>query len=198
LSIPQNTSNSISCGLLKTLLYQFRFKTASIARQPSLILYSYDVTTGVVVDIGEQLSIVPVIDEYIVENALISLPIGAKQIREHLAKAFSSQTNGAYSFTSPIEELLLRYACSQACYVALDYEKETNNPGSPDSAIGFGQFNIGNELDSKVKVDSTARFQATEGLFKPKRWNLEIKGIHQLIHDAIQQSPIDSRRILYR
>lgn len=34
----------------------------AIARQPSLILYSYDVTTGVVVDIGERLSIVPVID----------------------------------------------------------------------------------------------------------------------------------------
>jgi actin-related protein len=44
----------------------------------------------------------------------------------------------------------------------------------------------------------SARFHATEGLFKPKRWGLEIKGIHQLINDAIQLSPIDSRRTLFR
>ena len=37
-------------------------KNVSIVRQPSLVLYSYDVTTGVVVDLGEHFSIVPVID----------------------------------------------------------------------------------------------------------------------------------------
>lgn len=38
------------------------FKGAAISRQPSLVLYAYDVATGVVVDIGDCINIVPVID----------------------------------------------------------------------------------------------------------------------------------------
>lgn len=35
---------------------------AAISRQPNLILYAYDVATGVVVDIGDCLNIVPIVD----------------------------------------------------------------------------------------------------------------------------------------
>lgn len=47
--------------ILKVLKFVL-FKGAAISRQPSLILYAYNVATGVVVDIGDCVNIVPVID----------------------------------------------------------------------------------------------------------------------------------------
>ncbi|VDK72641.1 unnamed protein product [Anisakis simplex] len=47
------------------------------------------------------------------------------------------------------------------------------------------------------QVDS-ARFTAPEGLFQPKRWGLDIKALHQLVFEAVQLAPIDSRKTLLR
>lgn len=47
------------------------------------------------------------------------------------------------------------------------------------------------------KVNS-ARFTAPEGFFKPKRWGLDTKALHEHIYEAVQSSPIDSRKILLR
>lgn len=108
------------------------FQGAAITRQPSLILYAYDVTTGVVVDIGDRLNIVPVIDGlcgfsearhlfaeilllsgYVVESAICSIPYGATQVREALRTTLCSNNKGLYSFQSPIEKLILRYVLEQ-------------------------------------------------------------------------------------
>jgi actin-related protein len=101
LSIPQSIPSVFITELLNTLIKGLRFKAASVARHPSLILD--DVTTGVVVDIGERLNIVPVIDEYIVENAIISLPFGAQQIRDSLQKRLGERNNGVCAFNSAVE-----------------------------------------------------------------------------------------------
>lgn len=44
----------------------------------------------------------------------------------------------------------------------------------------------------------SCRFASTEGLFKPKKWGLDISGLHQLVFQSVQNAPIDSRRNLYR
>jgi len=194
LSIPQNIPNVFTSDLLNILLTVHNFKAASIARQPSLILYSYDVTTGIVVDIGERLNIVPVIDEYIVENAIVSLPFGAQQIRDSLRQNLKQRNNGLYSYQSPVEHTLLRYIVEQVCYVSTDSEDDDHEPSK---AVDLSGFKLASGMENKITVDES-RFHATEGLFNPKKWSLEIKGLHQLIHNAIQLSPIDSRRTLYK
>ncbi|VDK64582.1 unnamed protein product [Onchocerca ochengi] len=62
LSIPQNIPTALIADLLKIILEEMCFQGAAISRQPSLVLYAYDVATGVVVDIGDCVNIVPVID----------------------------------------------------------------------------------------------------------------------------------------
>lgn len=98
-------------------------------RQPSLILYSYDVTTGVVVDLGEHFSIVPVIDgalfrlppiyfihsaffvlEFVVDDAVQPIPFGAQHLREQIAKNVNLQQAFGLLGESPlIRELLLKF-----------------------------------------------------------------------------------------
>lgn len=209
LSIPQDIPSSFVADFMRTFLQsEFGFQGVAIARQPSLILYSYDVTTGVVVDIGERLSIVPVIDEYIVENAIVSLPFGAQQIRACLRRRLRDMNNGLAQataaitgFNSVLEQILLRCLVEQTCYVVGDYDEESKEGlknGALENVVAFDQNEIPNGVDANFKVDNVSRFHATEGLFKPKLWGIEMNGIHRLVHEAIQQCPIDSRRTLYR
>ena len=62
LTVPQNAPTSMIGELLKVLLKDMRVPAAGVARHPCLVLYAYDVTTGVVVDIGDRLNIVPIVD----------------------------------------------------------------------------------------------------------------------------------------
>jgi len=104
-------------------------------------------------------------------------------------------------YNTTLEQLVLRYISEQVCYVAGDYGEESAESmknGALENAVIFDASEVPPGMDNSFRVDNTTRFHATEGLFKPKMWNLEMKGIHQLIHDAIQQCPIDSRRTLYR
>lgn len=62
LSVPQNAPIAMVGDVMRTLLADFGVRGVFVSRQPFLILYAYDVTTGVVVDFGDRLNIVPVID----------------------------------------------------------------------------------------------------------------------------------------
>ncbi|KAK6054195.1 Actin [Cooperia oncophora] len=172
-----------------------QYKGAAITRQPSLILYAYDVTTGVVVDIGDRLNIVPVIDGYVVESAICSIPYGATQVREALRTTLCSKNKGLYSFQSPIEKLILRYVLEQTSYVPEDYTKEEKT--SKEVNISLDRFDPLPGMPTKFSIDNS-RFLCTEGLFRPKKWGLDTKGLHELVHEAVIMSPIDSRRTLYR
>jgi actin-related protein len=35
-------------------------------------------------------------------------------------------------------------------------------------------------------------------MFAPKRWSLDCQGVHKLLYGAIQTTPMDSRRSLYK
>ncbi|CEF59898.1 Actin, alpha cardiac muscle 1 [Strongyloides ratti] len=198
LSLPQNIPPILLGDILKLLLDQGYFNGVSVTRQPSLILYSYDVTTGVVVDIGERLNIVPVIDGYIVDNAVINLPYGALQIEDCLRVKLNETNEGFYSFQGPVERMILRYLMEQACYVSNNYDKEVKNCGENENVeVSLDDFEPTSNMKTKFLINAS-RFIATEGLFKPSRWGIEGKGLHQLINDAVQLSPIDSRRTLYK
>lgn len=147
-----------------------------------------------------------------VESAIVSIPYGAVQIREALRQNLSKTNNGLHSLHSPVEELILRYAMEQTCYVATDYEAEVKKVEASEDAVNTSvdisafkplkemttQFTVSPLSSlSSYQIDSS-RFIATEGLFKPKRWGLDTKGLHQLVFDSVQQSPIDSRRTLFR
>uniref|UniRef100_A0A0N5BCK6 PH domain-containing protein n=1 Tax=Strongyloides papillosus TaxID=174720 RepID=A0A0N5BCK6_STREA len=198
LSLPQNIPPTLLGDILKLLLDEGYFNGVSITRQPSLILYSYDVTTGVVVDIGERLNIVPVIDGYIVDNAVINLPYGALQIEDSLRVKLNETNEGFYSFQGPVERMILRYLMEQTCYISNDYDHEVQNCKDNDNVeVSLEEFDPTPNMKTKFSVNAS-RFIATEGLFKPNRWGIEGKGLHQLINDVIQLSPIDSRRTLYK
>ena len=61
-STPGNFSDKIKEQFMDILVNRFNVIGANIVNQTLLALYSYNSTTGVVVDVGERLEIVPVTD----------------------------------------------------------------------------------------------------------------------------------------
>ena len=61
-STPGNFSDNIKEQFMNMLINNFRVKGANIMNQSLLALYSYNATSGIVVDVGERLEIVPVTD----------------------------------------------------------------------------------------------------------------------------------------
>nr|CAD2158777.1 unnamed protein product [Meloidogyne enterolobii] len=201
MSIPEYMDIEAASDILKMLLDKsFGFRNVGIVRQPSLVLYSYDVTTGVVVFIGEHFSIVPIIDEFVVQDAVnLILPYGAKQIRDKLRTKLdlkgwlnaldSSSTNSS----ATVEELLLRFLVEKCCFVAANGYDSERQKGSKEMVVELPGTSL------SLKVDGEIGFSAPEGIFKPSLWGKEsLAGLHQLVHEAIQRCPIDSRRPLYR
>ena len=61
-STPGNFSDNIKEQFMNMLINNFLVKGANIMNQSLLALYSYNATSGIVVDVGERLEIVPVTD----------------------------------------------------------------------------------------------------------------------------------------
>uniref|UniRef100_A0A1I8BJD3 PH domain-containing protein n=1 Tax=Meloidogyne hapla TaxID=6305 RepID=A0A1I8BJD3_MELHA len=186
--------------LKKFLLYGLsNLQNVGIVRQPSLVLYSYDVTTGVVVFLGDHFSIVPIIDEFVVQDAVnLILPYGAKQIRDKLRtkldlKGWLNALNIANTSTATVEDLLLRFIAEKSCFIAPNGYEAESQKGCKEMTVELPGTTL------SLTVDRESRFSAPEGIFKPNIWGKEsVAGLHQLIHEAIQRCPIDSRRPLYR
>ncbi|GMR48057.1 hypothetical protein PMAYCL1PPCAC_18252, partial [Pristionchus mayeri] len=83
----------------------------------------------------------------------------------------------------------------QTAFVSQDPQEESGKAASV--TVSLAPFNPLPSMPKSLLVDNS-RFMATEGLFAPKKWNIEGKGLHHLIHESIQNSPIDARRVLYR
>ncbi|KAF8373042.1 hypothetical protein PRIPAC_79471, partial [Pristionchus pacificus] len=194
-SLSQNIPSVLIEDIMKILLEDIHFQAAAVTRQPSLVLYAYDVSTGVVVDIGDKLSIIPVVDGYMVESGIVSLPHGGKQMQNCMRRQLAQSNQGVYGHDNIIDSLLLRNVMEETSFVSQDAQEESVNCKSV--TISLSPYNPISTMPSSLTIDKS-RFMAIEGLFTPNKWNIEGKGLHQLIHESIQNSPIDARRVLYR
>ena len=62
LSTPQKLGDNMKGSLMKILLEQFQIRGICMVPQALLALYSYNSTSGVIVDIGERMDILPIYD----------------------------------------------------------------------------------------------------------------------------------------
>lgn len=94
-----------------------------------------------------------------------------------------------YLFNTSADFENVRIMKEKLCFVSKDYENDLKS----------SNFEVDYELPngSVIKVGNE-RFQCCEALLKPSMVGLEFEGVHTLIHDTIQDCPIDIRRRLYK
>ena len=193
-TVPDTERAELAEALLSTV---FQFQGILFQEQALLSLYSYNTTAGVVVDIGDHIDIVPVIDGYSIEGAIHRLPFGGNAITEYLTKLL---TASGIRYFSETETYINRFIKEDACIVSLNFVEDCRNceskPALYSHQINVDRFQLPDHRKAIV-IDDT-RFKATEGLFTPGLWGKDVTGLHDLVWKAIQACPIDQRKLMLR
>ena len=198
MTVPPTTPEQERAELAEALMGAvFQFQSILFQEQALLSLYSYNTTTGLVVDIGDHIDIVPVIDGYAIEAGIHRLPFGGNAITEYLTKLLTAK---GIRYFSETETYINRFIKEDACFVSLDYVKDCETcearPAVYSHQINVDRFQLPDHRKAIVVDD--ARFKATEGLFTPGLWGKDVTGLHDLVWKAIQACPIDQRKLLLR
>ncbi|KAH3766576.1 actin subfamily protein [Pelomyxa schiedti] len=159
-----------------------------IANPAVLSLYSLGLFTGLVVDCGNRLQIVPVIDGHVIEEAVYKLKRGVAGLTEHMARLLTRK-GYFFNMASAMQTDTVRKLKESVCYVALEPEKEL--------ARKEREILMNYTLpDGKVVTVGQERFLCPEVLFKPNDIGLDVPGIHTSLCDCVNRCPIDYRKEL--
>lgn len=63
---PTNFNNQVTSKFMEIFFETFKVRAVSMVSQTLLALYSYQVDTGIVVDIGEKIEILPIIEGWLI------------------------------------------------------------------------------------------------------------------------------------
>ncbi|KAF2365593.1 Pleckstrin domain [Trinorchestia longiramus] len=200
ISVPRVLNQHTQSELIKILFEKFGVKGVNITHQSILALYAYNATSGIVVDIGERMDIIPVTDGYIIDGGVSRVPYGGYRILDHL-RQFLHMRN--VSLVNDVESYVIRHVLESACYCAQHYNTEkarcSKNPENFEKSVSLQEFfsNLAQCPYESVELDF-GRFQATEGIFNPDAWGLDHPGLHKLVHKAIQECSMDIRKEMSR
>jgi len=192
-TVPDQERNKLAELLLET----FAFSGLYFQEQAILALYSYNTTSGIVVDIGDHVDVIPVIDGYTIEAGITRLPFGGNAITENFSKLITSK---GLRYFSETEMYINRFIKENLCFVSQDYADDCAKcdaaPSVYTRAVDVDRFQLPDHR--KVVALDNALFRAPEGLFNPGIWGKDILGVHEFVWKAIQACPIDQRKELSR
>ncbi|EDQ92194.1 uncharacterized protein MONBRDRAFT_17728 [Monosiga brevicollis MX1] len=193
---PQFTSDRERAKIAEVLFETYNVPALYMKHQALLSMYSYNATTGVIVDIGDRLDIIPLDSGYVIEKGVTKMRLGGGFISESLTRMMSE---AGHRFFSPVEHYVGRYVKERLAYVARDYYQSAQDDDK--GLIDAGHVDVRRfALPDGTKTFSLAgqRFRCAEGLFQPVLWGKDVPGLHDLVYNAIMSSPIDMRKALSR
>ncbi|XP_070576743.1 uncharacterized protein [Ptychodera flava] len=171
-----------------------------IQEQSIFALYSYNTTTGVIVDVGEHINVVPVVDGFVLEGGVSRLYYGGRESSDHLNRLLTESGYKSYKYSTQAETFIPRFLKEKVCYVAQDFDAEMSQCGQDaglfTATVDLEPYDLPDQTKS-MTFDS-ARFRCCEGLFNPGMWGVDNVGLPKLIHKAVQTCSIDVRRQMCR
>lgn len=193
LTLPPTVPEEQRNELAEVLFESFQFAAICFQNQCLLSLYSYNTTSGVVVNIGDHIDVVPIIDGYTIEAGVSHIPHGGNAITENLSKLI---TNKGIRYFSETEMYIVRLIKEELCYVSQDFVGD-----SKSCDANLAMFTRATDLDRfqlpdhrKVVALDAECFKAPEGFFNPGVWGKDIPALQDLVWKALQACPIDHRK----
>ncbi|XP_063444872.1 uncharacterized protein LOC134725177 isoform X2 [Mytilus trossulus] len=198
LSTPYKLGDAAMSSLMKILTDRFNVKGVCMVMQSLLALYSYNATSGIIVDIGERMEILPIFDGVLIEGGVSRQSYGGQKIADSLN---SSLVEHKYNFVTPVDKLLVRYVMEQSCYACENYKdmksKCDKDSDSYKSTVYLNNFDLPEDAHMSVTHDISC-FKSAEGFFNTDLWGMDYPCVHKLIYQAIQSCPMDNRKHMYR
>ena len=194
LSAPRPFGDRAKTTIAGILFEEFGVKAVNMAHQSVFAMYAYNSTnnSGVVVDLGERMDVVPIVDGYKVSAGVSRSAVGGLEMRNKLQHYLLGRN---YSLTTFIDGYITRYAIENLSYLARNFDRELQRcQRNPEKITRELSIEGCPSIESGVLEMGSERFEACEGLFKPELWGLDQAGVHVLVHKAIRECGVDLRK----
>jgi actin-related protein len=177
--------------MVQIMFETFEVPNCYVAIQAVMSLYSAGRTTGCVVDSGDGVShTVPVFEGFSIPHAVQKMDIAGRRLTEYLQKLLQESIN--INFASSAEKEIVKNIKEDCCYVASNFGEESG------AAEASGQADKPFTLPDKkiITIPGKIRMKCPELLFNPQLDGKEVKSIHALTWNSIQESDVDVRKSL--
>ena len=194
LSVPRTFGESTKTAIAAMLFEEFGVKALNMAHQSVFAFYSYSARSGIMVDLGERMDVVPIVDGYKVQSGISRSVVGGAEMRSKMQHYLLGRN---YSLTSFIDGFITRFALEESAYMSRHFDRELDayhqDPAKIDRTVVVASDDSPDAPVKRMEVGSE-RFEACEGLFKPELWGLDQAGVHVLVHKAIKECSMDARK----
>jgi len=173
--------------LAMMLFDEFEIEAISIQNSAVLSLFALGKLTGLVVEIGNRMQIVPVVFGYVLESYIIKQSKNVSDLTGLLARLMNER---GYYFSTTKQLENVRILKENLCYVAENFEEEMEK----DEEEIEKSYDI---PDGTSVTLGNQRFRCPEALFQPQAFlGLDYIGIHEMIMKCIKQCPVQDRKEL--
>jgi len=187
---PQNPRDNQK-RILENMLEYYKFDSAKVAVQATLVLYAQGLLSGVVLDSGDGVShLVPVWDGVVLPQLIRKINVAGRHMTQYLIKLL--QVRG-YSFNRPADFETVRQIKEKLCYVGYDLAIERKLALETTSLVQ--RYTL---PDGRVIKMGSERYDAAEVLFNPSLIDVETPGIADMLFQMIQAADIDLRPAFYK
>jgi len=173
--------------LLQVMFDTFKVQNFYVAAQAVLSLYATGRTTGIVCDCGEAVShTVPIFEGYPMPHAIQKVTLAGNQLTDYLIQIlFDSKIN----LYAPVHRATAVRIKEELCHVSMDFDNEVDVFGGKEK-----QFEM---PDGSMVTVHNQIIRCPELMFRPVMHNIEVKGLHELVHTTAMNCDQDVRRDLF-
>eukprot|EP00457_Paulinella_chromatophora_P000784 gb/GEZN01000784.1/.p1 GENE.gb/GEZN01000784.1/~~gb/GEZN01000784.1/.p1 ORF type:complete len:1229 (-),score=235.98 gb/GEZN01000784.1/:12-3356(-) len=177
--------------LCQIMFETFNVPALLLVSSAQLVLVSSGKSSGVVLEIGEDMTTVAAIRAgRVIPESVMKLNIGGRLLVEYLTKLMSER---GYSFTTTAERDITRDILEKLCYVAADLQQELA------TAAHSSSLEKNYELpDGQVISVGNERFRSLEALFEPSLVGVDGPGLDLMIAAAIAACPANLQPHLWK
>lgn len=169
----------------------FQVRAVSMHMDAALCLAAEGIETGLVLySEGQATHVVPVLKGKPIRSSIQSIPLGQQDLTNYMVQLLAELQ---LSLSSPAERETARDIVEKLCYVAEDFEAETQNFGGSSSIEKTYDMPDGNLCSV-----GSQRFRCPEILFQPGLSGRDFPGIHALAAQVLLEAAPDLRQQLAR
>ena len=178
--------------MIEVLFENMNVEVLYLTNTANLALYANGRTTGLVADLGYQMStFVPIYEGYVIDHTITTLELGGYHLTEYLCNLINSNPENDIKYLNPAEKSMINELKERKAHVAEDYDSEMKK------LIDSGVKTVYTMPDgSKVRLMGET-MQTPELLFQPSFYNVENTGIHEQTFKAIKACDEDIHKDLF-